>query len=261
MLVIRNEQLNAFVQAAAARFEARAAAHLARLFPLHCAILGERAVREVVGYGVVRGERHGLTVERDLFLHLKLMMMLGSHFDDDPQLSWVGAILRDATLSDPTERIRLVHEQALGLLDRLLGAENEHLHRALLRIRACAFLSWPYDPGQSFEEQASLLLRQIHPEKWEAIGEAAVRRLCAAGREGAARHAVTDARGAAIFVLLMFMLGSAFDVDPQFPWAAAALHDTPAAAQEARVRRLHDAAMAYLEELLQSSGLSGEPRD
>ena len=48
----------------------------------------------------------------------------------------------------------------------------------------------------------------------------------------------------------MLILGSGFDADPQFPWAAAALKDGPAADPNERAKRLHGAAMQYLEKWL-----------
>lgn len=42
-------------------------------------------------YGLQRAESRNLQTERDAYLYLALMFMLGSLFDEDPQLPWAAA--------------------------------------------------------------------------------------------------------------------------------------------------------------------------
>jgi hypothetical protein len=48
----------------------------------------------------------------------------------------------------------------------------------------------------------------------------------------------------------MFILGSGFDADPQFPWAAAILDDPSVGHPDQQAQRLHLAAMQHLEKWL-----------
>ena len=43
---------------------------------------------EVARLGIGRAARHGLDTDHDIFVYVTLMMMLGSYFDEDPQLPW-----------------------------------------------------------------------------------------------------------------------------------------------------------------------------
>ena len=89
MLVIRKSQVKVFEQVAAQRFEAGLLDHLRTFFPEQAAALGTAQLGKVVRYGLQRAESRGLRTERGLYLYLALMFMLGSAFDEDPQLAWM----------------------------------------------------------------------------------------------------------------------------------------------------------------------------
>lgn len=255
MLVIREAQLNAFEQEGIRRFENRAADLLEEFFPLHCATLGRSAVLDVVRYGMERAGRHGLDSQRGVTMYLGVMFQLGSHFDEDPQVPWAAAILSDEASPSPLTAIRRVHERALDFLDQTGGADSADLHRALLTIRGYPFLS--ADGGSAERQEGEILdqLRRFYPEKCRVVGDDAARGLIRLCCGKASSHGITDGRGALMFVVLGLMLGSGFDVDPQFPWVAATLQVAAATGEGGRLERLHDRAMVYLDGLLTALNL------
>ena len=91
MLIIRKSQMAAFEKIAVRRFEDGLLDHLRTFFPEHAATLGEKQLGRVMRYGLQRAESRNLQTERGVYLYLALMFMLGSLFDEDPQLPWAAA--------------------------------------------------------------------------------------------------------------------------------------------------------------------------
>jgi hypothetical protein len=247
--------MDAFEQEGIRRFENQAADLLEEFFPLHCATLGRSAVLEVVRYGAERAGRHGLDSLRGVTMYLGVMFLLGSHFDEDPQVPWAAAILGDQASPSPLTAIRRVHARALDLLDQTGGAGDQDLHRALLTIREYPFLSAKIEPGEQLEDEILGRLRRFYPEKCRVMGDDAARRLIRLCCGKASSHGITDGRGALMFVVLGLMLGSGFDVDPQFPWVAATLQGAAPTGDGERLERLHERAMGYLDGLLEALNL------
>ncbi len=250
MLKVRREQKEVFGEVAAKRFEDRTVQHVKEFFPKHCEILGEGPVRQVIRRGIERAEDHGLTSERDVTLYIGLMFMLGSNFDLDPQLPWAVEILDDDTTGNPNLRANRVYDKAMAYLDKVAGPNSEHLESALRRLRNGPI---PEVPGASLGEFAEHMLAQLeatYPEKHAALGEDVLRKLIADGYEAARGYRLASRRGTTLYVSLMFMLGSGFDDDPQYPWAAAVLGDEGAGRADDKAERLHAEAMAHLEKWL-----------
>lgn len=268
MLVIRKSQVKVFEQVAAQRFEAGLLDHLRTFFPEQAAALGTAQLGKVVRYGLQRAESRGLRTERGLYLYLALMFMLGSAFDEDPQLAWMPPLQPPAPppaeepqpaapSTEPTEavptpaavpppeetepapppetpdtRIVPLYEQAMAFLDRTAGPDNEFLRHTLSVLRQPGvFEGLPAAP--SFGHRVLLLLQTLAPEKYKALGEGALRALVRSGYEAAKYHGVTTESGMMNYLALAFVLGSGFDRDPLYPWAAAVLTD-PALADPAQ---------------------------
>ena len=247
MLVIRREQMDLFEQEAVRNFENRMLAHLQECFPKHSKFLGEPGVRQVIRCGLERAKGYGLETERGLRLYVDLMFLLGSGFDADPQLPWAAEILNDKKLPDEAFRIDRLHEKATEYLDKVGGARNEHIDRVLRQIRQERIEAFPASRSADY---ILPWLNLLHPEKCQYVGEACLRRLLERGVERAEAHGLASPRGVLVCVALMFILGSGFDADPQFPWVAAILNDPSGDHPDQRAQRLHLAAMEYLEKWL-----------
>jgi len=78
--------MSAFKTAAASRFEAGLAAHVRTYFPNHSKIAGETGTGTLARLALARARSHGIESERGVYLYLNVMLILGSYFDEDPQL-------------------------------------------------------------------------------------------------------------------------------------------------------------------------------
>jgi hypothetical protein len=255
MLVIREAQMAAFEQGVIRNFELRVLEHLKEFFPKHCQILGDEQVRQVIRLGIERAENYGLVSERDIHLYVGLMFLLGSHFDRDAQLPWAARILTSQAIADPALRADRLYDTAMRYLNRVAGKNNEHLQRALLKAQELPTATLARSPearqqNQSFGEHMMQLLNALFPEKYDAIGEKAVQQAIREGYEKARRYNLITEAGAAVFITLMFLLGSDFDGDPQYPWAEAVLADAALSDPAKKSERLYQGAMTHLQKWL-----------
>lgn len=283
MLVIRKSQVKVFEQVAAQRFEAGLLDHLRTFFPEQAAALGTAQLGKVVRYGLQRAESRGLRTERGLYLYLALMFMLGSAFDEDPQLAWMTLLQPPApppsteepqqavpppaeavptpavpppeetepapSPETPDTRIVPLYEQAMAFLDQTAGPDNEFLRHTLGLLRhPQVFEGLPAAP--SFGHRVLLLLQTLAPEKYKALGDGALRALVRSGYEAAKYHGVTTESGMMNYLALAFVLGSGFDRDPLYPWAAAVLTDPGLADPAQRGAALRETALKALEKCL-----------
>ncbi|KHD11470.1 hypothetical protein PN36_29120 [Candidatus Thiomargarita nelsonii] len=177
-------------------------AYLEKNFPKNCEIHGETKTREIIRYGIEEAEVNGFTSERDVCMYISLMLMLGHCFYKDPQLPWASAIFND-----------------------------ENIKRALHRIRGKSAL-FHLSTG-NFEHDSMAQLNEIFPEKCKAVGDANMRLLIQEGIKSAQYYNIVNQHDVFIYIGCMFILGSGFDSDPQFPWAMVILQE------KRRVRPTH----------------------
>lgn len=249
MIVIRSAQMNVFAKYAAQGFEDRMVEYLAQFVPKHSRLLGEEIIRRIVREGWARARDYGLTSERGVRLYVSLNFMLGGHFDADPQLPWAEEILRDEKIDTPGARADLLYLKARNYLVQAAGERGEHLDEALRRLSDEEDLGAPRTaPPAAAEFYAAMLrrLRRIFPQKYETVGELNLRRMIRRGVEAAQAYGIADGRGQLVFILMMYTLGSGFDRDPQFPWAAEALKDDSLTEPNARGARLYAAGIDQL---------------
>jgi len=220
VLVIRHEQMDAFRERAEAECLVTLEELLRESFPLDASRLTGDELRAVVRLGMERSRAHGGVATRDMYLFLAVMFMLGSGFDEDPQLPWAQDLFRQG------EPIARVHAEALTYLDAVAGEENEHLIKALVRARGLELPLLPQADAPDFESRMLAWLRSVYPTKFEAQGEAATLDVLSLARALAAQHALPGS-GTALLALLAFLLGTSFDRDPLHPWIQSVL-DRPA---------------------------------
>lgn len=249
MLVIRQAQWEALRASREDDCVERLRGHLRESFPREISLLAPDAVEKVIRLGIARSTAHGLPAECDIYTYLTLMLMLGAHFDDDPQLDWVGARLQTVPgRAGDTSRIDKLHDDALHYLDRVAGVENEHLIRALVRVRAFDLASLRNVPPAGFEDHMLSVLDDIHPTKFAAQSEAATRTVIKRGAELGRQRGMPGNEGAGLLAGLGFLLGFGFDVDPQYPWVQAGL--TNRAPSIEKTRELHRSALQFAEQSL-----------
>lgn len=253
MLVIRETQMTVLEQAAVRTFESRMLEHLKEFFPKHCEILGEEQARRVIRLGIERAEQYGLASERDIHLYVGLMFMLGSYFDQDPQLPWAAKILTDENIVYPSHRADQLHNRAMAYLNQAAGKDSQYLDRALRKVRELpvSALSRTGENKQlSFGDYMLKLLYALFPEKYQAVGDDAIRQLVRQGYQSAKSYNLTSEPGITAYIGLVFMLGSGFDRDPQYPWADVVLNDATLTDPIKKGESLYKSAMAHLEKWL-----------
>jgi len=91
--------------------------HLKKFFPKYYEIYGEPLIRQVIQYGIERAELYGFLTKRDTPLYIDLMLLLGSHFDQDFQYPWAIEILDDESIANPIEKADRLYDRALKYLD------------------------------------------------------------------------------------------------------------------------------------------------
>lgn len=258
MLKIRKEQYEELGKISLKRFEDSMVEHIKEFFPENYDVLGEAVVRNVIEYGVDRAEAHGFETEPDVNMYIDLMLLLGSNFDTDPQLPWAAEILQEESteeesIAEPVGRVEKLYDQAIEHLDHIEGPEDEYLANALDEVGEISFEDLPLAPSDNIKNTTVSFLQRIWPEKCRALGTDALNHLIRYGTESAQRYQITGQRGMVLYTVLMFILGSGFDMDPQFPWAANVLKEESTINEAERIDRLYEEAMAFLDEWLVES--------
>jgi hypothetical protein len=250
MLRIRKEQNDELAKVALKRFEDDMVAHVKEFFPRHYEILEEPTIREVIQYGVERGEDYGFTTERDVCLYINLMLLLGSNFDTDVQYPWAGEILNDETITDPVTRIDQLYDTATDYLDRVAGPNDQYVRRALLNMRQVPIQDFSETATENVERILLSRLQKIWPTKCGELGGTTLHALIRHSTESAQNYGITGDRGVATYTGLAFILGAGFDTDPQFVRASAILKDESIPDEATKVARLYKEAMIFLEKAL-----------
>ena len=93
----------------------------------------------------------------------------------------------------------------------------------MLIIRAAQMAVLTDDVVARFDESLAEHLEHFAPREAQALGREGLRSVVRLGRQRAAQCEFTDRESIRLYVELMFLFGSGFATDLQYPWAAAAL--------------------------------------
>jgi hypothetical protein len=219
MLVIRKEQMAVFSKLAFSQFEQRMVDHILRFFPRQCEFMGERQVRQAVQFAIQRAQSRGYQSCRGMCLYLSVAFLLGSFFDEDPQYPWAAYAPGIRGMAELDARISGVYDKAMEYFDAVHGEENQHLTRALLRIRVADPAELPQLSADDSATKINSFLAGYFALK-AARQPNAADALLAHAAAVAAKYNLTEAGDTAVLLLHSFMLGSGFERDPQFPWIA-----------------------------------------
>ncbi len=229
-------------------FENRLFFHFEKYFPDNIRILKEYYSRELIRFGINKARQFGFVNESDICIFISLMIMLGVDLDVDPQIPWAGKILASDEFKTPTEQIDALHEKTMTYLDEIAGETNKDYRQALFRLREDPIQELAqFDPSK-FEYGMILLFRKTWWKKTEYLGETNLRNLINLGMQHARKHYISDVCGTGLYIMLMFILGSGFYHDPQFPWACELLAENAGRDRQNMVDALHEAAFGYLDQ-------------
>lgn len=219
--------------------------HLLQAHPVDAILMGAAGASAFVEAATQKALRYGFERPDDVRCYLDLTVMLGQGFDTDPQLARVNAALRKSSKPSMDE----LFDGALAYLGRVSGETGDLYVKALLRARKCAAMSLVGSSCGSGRE-ASTLLRRIHPEKLVEIQDQ-LEPMFARAETLTRRHS----EGVwPLYLVLMFLLGSEFEADPRYAWAAETLSDTRIPGEPVRYKKLHKEGLARLDFALRARG-------
>ncbi len=228
MLIIRKEQMEVFEQAALRAFQDEMVDHIKEFFPKYYKVHGEPVIRNVISFGVERAHQYGFETKQDIPLFIDLMLLLGGRFDEDVQYSWLREILDDPSISDPVEKANKLYDTASAFLDEAAGQENEYLERGLIRLRDTPYDNFVDSQAAQALPRIEKFLKNIWPQKSKKIEGAAIFSLIQQAIQLARDNNMGCGKGPCLVSIMMFMLGTGFADDPQFPWVTSVLKaDTP----------------------------------
>ncbi|MHC4644368.1 MAG: hypothetical protein ACYTBJ_02615 [Planctomycetota bacterium] len=250
MLKIRKDQYEELGKVSLKRFEDSMVEHIKEFFPKYYEIHKEPLIRKIIQYGVDRAESYGFETKRDTPLFIDLMFLLGSHFDEDIQYPWAKNILADKSISDPTERADKLYDTGVEFLDEVTGKQSEYLDRALIRIRDTSFDDFADYQTPNAPPRIGTFLMNIWPQKAKKLGSPIISRLIQKATLLARNNNMSIERGLAVISTLMFMLGSGFAKDPQFPWAASVLKSEMPTSPADKTNQLYKEAVAFMQKWL-----------
>ena len=115
----------------------------------------------------------------------------------------------------------------------------------MLIIRPAQMKAFAEAALRQFEQHMVVHFKKFAARHCEAIGERLLRQAIRLGVERGAEYGFTNRGPVQFYCELMFMYGSDFDIDPQYPWAAATLKDSTFTDQMAKAVSLYAAAMEY----------------
>lgn len=239
-MVIREGQLEALTDSVQADAEKELVAHCRQFEPRLFEAAGEPGVHEAVRLGIKRSKGYGFTDEPQVRFYIDTMLVLGSHFDTDPQFPWAAETLQDQ-FSPPHVRAFVLHGDLTRYLERVMGEENEHARDALDR-----FLDLPQQlPGPELRTIQHLRqwLARLYPRKSAELSDDQLARISSTATNEAHQFGIPG--GDAILGSLMAIYGHGVTHDPLYPWIPSVLRDPLINNPEGRLQRLYERWRAY----------------
>ncbi len=252
MLVIRDQQMQAFAQNAKKQFEAATVSHISRFAPGQVEILGEKTIGQIVSLGIERAEKYRFTNRGPVRFYIELMFMFGSDFDTDPQYPWAAEVLGGSDAADQMTRADRLYRKTMHYIEMVAGRDLEYEREALYRIVGPTPVAFTFSAGDTSGIPA--FFRKIYPQKCEYLGDSALEDLAQRGISSAGAYSGSS-RAAMIFAGLMFIFGHGCLSDPQFPWITNTLEKDAEGDADAKIERLYSKTRIYLENALK--GLEG----
>jgi hypothetical protein len=100
---------------------------------------------------------------------------------------------------------------------------------------------------QKFEDEMVIHSKEVSPRLCKILGDKQVRTVVHAGMDRARGYGFTNRGPIRLFIELWYLFGSAFDSDPQYPWAGKILRASDD--QMLRAEQLHQSTLDYQEEV------------
>ena len=115
MIIIRREQMETFENAAMRTFEDRMLVHLRENHPDKIKDMNDEQLRSLIRQGIQQAETHEVVIEWDVCRYLDLVVLHGLDFDESPETTWAGEILRSKELDGTGKMDRIDHYEKFCL--------------------------------------------------------------------------------------------------------------------------------------------------
>lgn len=252
MLTIKKEQQQAFAESNLKQFEEECLLHIRKFFPGHCTIIEEDYLRKTIRLGIVNSAKYNLKTKKNITLFLNCMLVMGSYFDEDPQYSWARIILTNNSDKNPDLKIELLAKETLKVFSDISGKKQIYLNRALLNFNENAIALYKEIVEVKFSTIYQFL-NSIFPKKYEILGETNIKQLVSLSAKSSDSYNLTLDASKNVYTVLMYIMGSQFDKDPQFTWAGEILNDNTISDQVEKTRTLYFKAIGILESFLKQN--------
>jgi hypothetical protein len=93
-------------------------------------------------------------------------------------------------------------------------------------------------------------LAGIYPQKYQYVGETALRSLVIHGAQQAVNNGISTNPGISLYIALMFAFGCGFTRDPRIPWVEKILKNPGLQDPDDKAKCLYEAMMTYFKEKL-----------
>jgi hypothetical protein len=248
---VAGSHLDALKAAAVERYEAEMVMHLTAYAPELARIAGRPALQQVVRAGVERAASFGFTNRGPVQLFLEMICSFGFAFDTDPQYPWAQAALSDPrTQGNQAGRAARLYEGAMDYFAHVAGPGNVHELAAIAKALETQTLGG--SPGASLPDRILAWFRRCYPEKYEYVGEKALRTLTARSLDLAREHGLQMEDHCAAIAMTLFAFGHGALGDPLYPWIHGALTAPAAADPVSRAGRLINRLRMYAGEMAQT---------
>lgn len=245
MLRIHQRLTRALQATAESSFEDKLIAQMKRVAPRLGGGLADEALRLAARDGIDRAGAYGFTKKGPIRLFVESMLLLGSHFDTDPQYPVVTSLLRER--GDQMLRAGRIHHEIITYQSVVLGEGGAKLCDALERLIA---LNRSREDIEGSDADMVQALSSSFPTKAAYIGGNALEGLVRHGRMEAMSHGLHDGRSQRLLITSMFTLGHGISRDWSYPGVQQALTDTSIGGSSARAERFQSAALSLLEQTL-----------
>jgi hypothetical protein len=121
--------------------------------------------------------------------------------------------------------------------------------RSPMRIRKAQVLALHEPLTKAFEAELFRDISTYFPERHTFLGDAHTRATIRLGIDSSRAHGLQIKRGMAMYVTLMFILGSYFGDNPLYPWARKILVDDRGVDEATRAHRFYNKLRRYLSEV------------
>lgn len=109
MLTIRKQQMAVMEAHMRRRFQTDLLKRLRRDLRDETSATDDDQLLELIENGVLRAQRYGITIERDVSLYVVLMVLYSPHFEEREDMAWARKILLKPSLNGEA-KMRLIYQ-------------------------------------------------------------------------------------------------------------------------------------------------------